>query len=183
MKRLLFLLLAAVTLGGCDRGGETPPAEKAPAEAPVLVFAEVPQGFRDLAWGAEFAGLSGMVPAAAGTSGEAYYTREGEELVLGGVPLSKVEYRFVDGRFVQAIVTLAGGPEESLRLKGMLFDAYGAVGPFMAQAPERVGGEQAYKEYLWPFAGGSVALLLAAEGERDLLLFSAKAGEAAGSGG
>lgn len=179
MKKLIFLLFALVLSGGCERGGDGKVApskgEEASSEGVSLVFVGEPEGFRDIRWGAEIAGLKDMTPldeAPENAEGLTVYTRHHENLTIDGIALKKIEYEFEHGKFSRAVVILEGDRTGALKLKDILFRAYGPVGPFVQKAPARLGIETPYRQYQWQFKTGSIAFLINEQGDDSLLLFS-----------
>lgn len=187
MKKIILLMLAVAICGGCEKSGDkeikTPRGEASKVKTIPLVFSGEPDGFRDIRWGAGIAGFNDMVSVGEAGEGHTVYTRGNENLTLGDIALKKIEYEFEDDKFTQAIAFLAGDGTEALKLKEILFSAYGPIGPFMAGAPQRLSIESPYREYHWEFKSGSIALLLNEQDDSSLLLFSAskKAPVAAGS--
>ena len=180
MKKSILLLLVLVLCGGCEKGGDgkvsSSKGGEARPEAVSPVFVGEPEGFRDIPWGTEIAGLKDMTPVGGpseNTEGLTVYTRHHESLTIDGIPLKRIEYEFEHGRFCRAIAILEGGLGEALKLKDNLFKAYGPVGPFVQKAPARLGIETPYKQYQWQFKTGSIAFLLNDQGDDSLLLFSA----------
>lgn len=79
--------------------------------------------FRDLKWGAELSGLTGMLKLEKNETVE-FYRKYGESMKLGQAELKKVAYGFYKGRFCVAVLEASGSANYSA-IKAELDALYG----------------------------------------------------------
>lgn len=125
MKRILLLttlcVLAGLLLTGCEQKQPAPkPVKKVkvakakpepkqkPVKQPVAVqpgtlqYLDAKNGFRDVDFGVSSDSLTGLVPVSEDAARRLKtFTRTGDELSLGDVPLQKIEYTFFDDKLCQ----------------------------------------------------------------------------------
>jgi hypothetical protein len=91
---------------------------------PLAVCAE-PDGFRGIKWGTNFKSLTNMdYIRTQDSSGIMYYARGGDELKKGGAILNKIEYGFINDKFVDVAIE-ATGKSNCKALKDQSIEEFG----------------------------------------------------------
>ena len=105
------------------------------ASSPALAvrITNEPNGFNEYTWGsplASFPALQQLRELGKAESGEriSVYEKPGEVVILNGVPLSRIRYRFVDGQ-LESIVLSYEGRENRDKLLQWVEEHYGKVTP------------------------------------------------------
>ncbi len=86
-----------------------------------------PDGFRGIKWGTDISTLSGMnrCPEDSPEPHMAFYTREGDELQIGGAKLSIIAYGFYKHKFLVATL-FTDNPIDFYALKDIVFEKFGS---------------------------------------------------------
>lgn len=115
MKRILFFVLVFLAIGNSAfayPGNFKPGSE--------------PDGFRGIKWGTELSTLSGMEYLRTDPSygGIPFYTKEKDDLTIGGAKLETVEYGFWQGKLYIVIINTKGSVNWS-GLEDATFEKFG----------------------------------------------------------
>lgn len=106
--------------------------------APCFGFQNEPDGFRGIKWGEDISSRDDMDPHSAGADKTVSYTRNRDEVFLGGVMLSSLIYDYWDGKF-SGVFMLFRDADRFEKIKDICFERYGKV-KMRARYPE---------EYAW----------------------------------
>lgn len=85
-------------------------------------FKNEPDGFRGIHWGDTIQSLEAKFVHISGRGDYKTYERKNDKLAIGKVPLSKVTYRFFEGRFIEAEIST---PQPCSRFKEIVFTKFG----------------------------------------------------------
>jgi hypothetical protein len=90
---------------------------------PARAFQNEPNDCRGIEWGTKYENLEGLTKVATQSRLD-YYTKKGEEMIIGDARLEMVVYVFYHNKFCGAVLNFKSAPNFQI-LKTTLFDWYG----------------------------------------------------------